>query len=61
MIEVFLLVGWVDGFKSGGVVNIEFASEAACIEAKDLFQTRHDMKSVAERYDDDDWVECVKK
>ncbi len=63
MIEIFVLIGWIDAFKAGGVVNIEFTSESACLEAKELFEQRHSMKSIEDRdvFNDDDWVECVKK
>lgn len=61
MIEVFLLVGWIDGHRSGGVVGQEFNSLATCEAAKTLYIEMHDIQSKEDRYSDDSWVECVKK
>lgn len=60
-VAVFLLIGWIDGVQSGGVVNIEFTTEKACMETKALFQERHSIKRPEDRWAEDSWVECVKK
>ncbi len=61
MIEVFVLIGWIDGYSSGGVVSQEFNSLAACEAAKTLYVEMHDIKAASDRWPDDSWVECVKK
>lgn len=61
MIEVFVLIGWIDGFKSGGVVGQEFISLATCEAAKSQYVEMHNIKENADRWADDSWVECVKK
>jgi hypothetical protein len=61
MIEVFVLIGWVNGFNNGGIVIHEFNSLATCEAAKTLFIEKHKMKPKEERYSNDSWVECVKK
>lgn len=61
MIEVFLLVGWIDGYRSGGVVSQEFNSLAACETAKTLFIEMHSIQPKENRYASDSWVDCVKK
>ena len=57
----FILIGWIDGSYSGGVVNIEFETKESCLVAKSLFEERHDMSLVEDRFNDDSWVECVSK
>ena len=61
MIEVFLLVGWIDGHRSGGVVGQEFNSLATCEAANTLYIEMHNIQSKEDRYSDDRLVECVKK
>lgn len=61
MIEAFLLVGWIDGYRSGGVVSQEFNSLAACEAAKTLFIEMHAIQPKENRYASDSWVDCVKK
>lgn len=61
MIEVFVLIGWIDGYRSGGVVGQEFNSLAACEAAKALYVEMHEIKPANDRWDDDSWVDCVKK
>lgn len=62
MIEVFVLIGWIDGFRSGGVVSQEFNSLATCEAAKTMFVKMHEI-NINDRYRDptDNWVECVMK
>lgn len=63
MIEAFILIGWIDGVKAGGVIGQEFNSLETCEAAKEKYVQMHDL-------DDDSWtagrfarswVECVKK
>lgn len=63
MIEVFVLIGWIDGIKAGGVVSQDFNSLDTCEAAKAKYIQMHDL-------DDDSWgsgrfegswVDCVKK
>lgn len=62
MIEVFVLIGWIGGYKSGGVINQEFNSLASCEAAKTMFVEMHAIHPKNERaYSSDSWVECVKK
>ena len=62
MIEVFVLIGWLDGTSSGGVVSQEFNSLATCEAAKTLYVQRRGIPtSPDERWPTDSWVECVKK
>jgi len=61
MIEVFVLIGWIDGHRSGGVVAQEFNSLATCESAKALYVEMHSIKPASDRWADDSWVECVKK
>lgn len=61
MIEVFILIGWIDGYNSGGVVSQEFNSLATCEAAKTLLIDMHKMIPKEDRYASDSWVECVKK
>ena len=61
MIEVFLLVGWIDGYRGAGVVSQEFTSLATCEVAKTLFVEMHEIKAKEDRNRHDSWVECVKK
>ena len=61
MIEVFVLIGWIDGYRSGSVVSQEFNSLAACEVAKTLYIDMHKIKPEEERYPSNSWVECVKK
>jgi hypothetical protein len=61
MIEVFVLIGWIDGHRSGGVVSQEFNSLATCEAAKTLFVEMHDIQTKENRWTDSSWVECVKK
>lgn len=61
MIEVFVLIGWIDGYRSGGLVSQEFNSLATCEAAKILFIDMHKMQPKEQRYAHSSWVECVKK
>ena len=61
MIEVFVLIGWIDGYRSGSVVGQEFNSLATCEAAKTMYIEMHKIKSADERYASDSWVDCVKK
>ena len=61
MIEVFVLIGWIDGRNSGGVVSQEFNSLATCEAAKTLLIDMHKMLPKEDRYASDSWVGCVKK
>lgn len=62
MIEVFVLIGWIDGYRSGGVVSQEFNSLAACEAVKTLFIDMHNTQPKEEpSYGHESWVECVKK
>lgn len=62
MIEIFVLIGWIDGVKAGGVVNQEFFTLETCEAAKSIYIQKLEL-------DDDSWgsrfvgswVECVKK
>ena len=56
MIEVFVLIGWIDGHNAGGVVNQEFLSIETCEAAKTMYEKMHDIGDFR-----DSWVECVKK
>jgi hypothetical protein len=60
MIEIFVLIGWIDGHRSGGVVGQEFFSLATCEAAKAKYIEMHDI-SESRWNNDDSWVECVKK
>lgn len=60
MIEIFVLIGWIDGHNSGGVVNQEFLSIETCEAAKAKYVQMHEI-DVTDRYPSDSWVECVKK
>ncbi len=60
MIEVFVLIGWVDGHNAGGAINQEFLSIETCKFAKTMYEKMHDIGEF--RWGkDDSWVECVKK
>lgn len=60
MIEIFVLIGWIDGPNSGGVVNQEFLSIETCEAAKAKYVQMHEISE--SRWDNDEsWVECVKK
>lgn len=62
MIEIFVLIGWIDGHYAGAVVGQEFFSLATCEAAKAKYVQMNVIKdSSEERYYDDSWVECVKK
>lgn len=61
MLAVFLLIGWIDGDQSGGVVNIEFNSLESCERVKAMYQEMHKISKKEDRYSFDSWVECVKK
>ena len=61
MIEVFVLIGWIDGYRGAGVVNQEFNSLVTCEAAKTLLIEMHKMETKEERLKNDSWVECVKK
>lgn len=61
MIEVFVLIGWIDGHHAGDVVSQEFNSLATCEAAKTLFVERHKVLPNEDRYASDSWVECVTK
>lgn len=61
MIEVFVLIGWIDGYRSGGIVGQEFNSLATCEAAKARYVEMHNIKLADERYAGDSWVDCVKK
>jgi hypothetical protein len=62
MIEVFILIGWIDGHRSGGVVSQEFFSLATCEAAKTRYVERHNIQPKDDRWKvDGSWVECVKK
>jgi hypothetical protein len=64
MLTVFILIGWIDGNNSGGVLSQEFSSLERCEVAKTLFIQKNQIKvntPIEDRYSDDSWVECVKK
>ncbi len=60
MIEIFVLIGWIDGHNTGSVVNQEFLSIETCEAAKLKYVEMHDI-SESRWNNDDSWVECVKK
>lgn len=60
MIEIFVLIGWIDGHNSGGVVSQEFFSLETCQAAKAKYVQMREI-DVTDRYPSDSWVECVKK
>ena len=62
MIEVFVLIGWIDGANgAGGIISREFNSLETCQAAKTLYIENHDiMAGWSSRYSGS-WVECVKK
>jgi hypothetical protein len=61
MIEVFVLIGWIDGYRSGGVVGQEFNSLATCEAAKTVYVKMHNIQPKDNRWSGDSWVNCVKK
>jgi hypothetical protein len=61
MIEVFLLIGWIDGHKAGRTVSHEFYSLATCEAAKAKYVQMHEIKPEDRNYYGSSWVECVKK
>lgn len=61
MIEVFVLIGWIDGYRSGGVVGQEFNSLATCEAAKTVYVEMHNIQPKDNRRSGDSWVDCVKK
>jgi hypothetical protein len=63
MIEIFVLIGWIDGFKAGGVVSQEFFSLDTCEAAKAKYVEMHELEPNGwggGRFSGS-WVECVKK
>jgi hypothetical protein len=60
MIEVFVLIGWIYGNSSGGVVGQEFFSLATCEAAKTMYVEMHNI-TIEDRLSRSSWVECVKK
>lgn len=63
MIEVFVLIGWIDGVKAGGVISQEFNSLETCEAAKAKYVQMHELDNDSwggGRYAGS-WVECVKK
>ena len=60
MIEIFVLIGWIDGHNAGGVVNQEFLSIETCEAAKLKHVEMHDI-SESRWGSDESWVECVRK
>lgn len=61
MIEIFVLIGWIDGHRSGGVVGQEFFSLATCEAAKAKYIQMHNIQEEDNRWPADSWVDCVKK
>ncbi len=61
MIEVFVLIGWIDGVRAGGVVNQEFFSLETCEAAKAIYVQMHEIPDVKDRRSTSSWVDCVKK
>ena len=60
MIEVFVLIGWIDGIKAGGVIGQEFNSLERCEAAKTLYIQNLELEAGWGRFAGS-WVECVKK
>lgn len=60
MIEVFVLIGWIDGMKAGGVIGQEFNSLETCEAAKILYIQNHELEDGWGQFAGS-WVECVKK
>lgn len=61
MIEVFVLIGWVDGYNAGGVISQEFNSLETCEAAKTLYIKNFGLEEgLIDRFAGS-WVECVKK
>lgn len=61
MIEVFVLIGWIDGHRSGGIVGQEFNSLETCEAAKAMYVQMHEIPDVKDRWYSSSWVDCVKK
>lgn len=61
MIEIFVLIGWIDGHRSGGVINQEFFSLETCEAAKAKYVQMHEIPDVKDRWSTSSWVDCVKK
>jgi hypothetical protein len=61
MIEIFLLIGWIDGNRAGGVIAQEFNSLETCKAAKTLYIQNHELAADSTGRYSGSWVECVKK
>lgn len=64
MIEVFVLIGWIDGISghSGGAIGQEFNSLETCQAAKTLYIQKNKLEDDSRRGRFiASWVECVKK
>lgn len=61
MIEVFVLIGWIQGVKAGGVIGQEFNSLDTCEAAKALYIQNHEIGDGWSISYEGSWVECVKK
>ena len=61
MIEVFVLIGWIDGYNAGGVIGQEFNSLETCEAAKTLYIQNHELEEGWASDYSGSWVECVKK
>lgn len=61
MIEVFVLIGWIDGTYAGSVVAQEFLSIETCEAAKTMYIQMHNIQPAEDRWPDSSWVDCVKK
>lgn len=61
MIEIFVLIGWFDGFRAGGIINQEFFTKDTCEAAKALIMEKYRADDVWYVTEDDTWLECVKK
>lgn len=63
MIEAFILIGWIDGIRAGGVISQEFSGLDTCEAAKAKYVQMHDLADTGwgnSRFEGS-WVACVKK
>jgi len=63
MIEIFVLIGWIDGHRNGGVIGQEFNSLETCNAAKAIYVENLDLENDgwSKSVFSGSWMECVRK
>lgn len=62
LFATYILIGWLNGYRSGGVIEIEFSSKETCEIAKSAYVKNHGMLLDDDRWvSNSSWVDCVEK